>query len=90
MSIQLKDSSSYRDRQRDIEIAYYQRLAMIDILDTMVALNIKGYLDMYRDAEEYLACEGISRAETLRLDIIKEIESIIVNLEEKYGLQQIY
>jgi len=90
MSLQLKENSNYRDKQRNQEIAYYQRLALIDVLEAMLGLSFKAYTDMYKDAEEYLACEGISRANGFRLDVIKEVESLIKSLEEDYGLQQIY
>lgn len=89
MDLHLEESYDKVKKARDQEIAYYNKATLVDILVCLEALDFKGYIKMYADAEEYLACEGISRADSVKRYIIKEIELLITKIIEENDLQEV-
>lgn len=88
MNLQLEESYDKNKFTRDQEIAYYQKMTLVDIMVTLENLEFQPYINLYKDAEEYLACEGILRADYSRVRIINEVRKLIDKITDEYDLQE--
>ena len=89
MNLQLEENYDKDKYAREQEIAYYQKRTLVDVVVTLENRDFQPYINLYKDAEEYLACEGISRADSTRVRIVNELNKLIEKIVDAYDLQQV-